>query len=95
MATVKLTELFKQNRFTSSDNQFKIRPVYINPDFVVCLRVDLQTLKLLKEDNKLMPEFHKADWDKKLSVLTKFKDERLQYFGIPFAHTATIVSSGI
>ena len=33
------------------------------------------------EDNKVMPEFHKADWDKKLSVLTKFKDERLQYFG--------------
>ena len=28
-----------------------------------------------------MPEFHKANWDKKLSVLTKFKDERLQYFG--------------
>ena len=33
------------------------------------------------EDNKLMPEFHKADWDKKLSVLGKIKDERLHYFG--------------
>ena len=33
------------------------------------------------EDNKLMPEFHTADWDKKLSVISKFKDERLQYFG--------------
>ena len=33
------------------------------------------------EDNKIMPEFHKADWNKKLSVLTKFKDERLQHFG--------------
>jgi exodeoxyribonuclease-1 len=33
------------------------------------------------EDNKMMPEFHKADWDKKLSVLGKIKDERLHYFG--------------
>ena len=33
------------------------------------------------EDNKIMPEFHIADWDKKLSVVSKFKDERLQYFG--------------
>ena len=34
-----------------------------------------------KEDNKIMPEFHSANWDKKLSVLSKFKDERLKYFG--------------
>ena len=33
------------------------------------------------EDNKIMPEFHTADWNKKLSVLSKFKDERFQYFG--------------
>jgi len=33
------------------------------------------------EDNKMMPEFHKAEWDKKFSVLSKFKDERLHYFG--------------
>ena len=33
------------------------------------------------EDNKIMPEFHTVDWDKKLSVIGKFKDERLQYFG--------------
>ena len=33
------------------------------------------------EDNKIMPEFHSANWDKKLSVLSKFKDERLKYFG--------------
>jgi exodeoxyribonuclease-1 len=33
------------------------------------------------EDNKIMPEFHTVNWDKKLSVLSKFKDERLQYFG--------------
>ena len=33
------------------------------------------------EDNKMMPEFHKAEWDKKFSILTKFKDERLHYFG--------------
>ena len=33
------------------------------------------------EDNKVMPEFHSAEWEKKLSVISKFKDERLQYFG--------------
>ena len=33
------------------------------------------------EDNKIMPEFHKAEWNKKLNVLSKFKDERLKYFG--------------
>jgi exodeoxyribonuclease-1 len=33
------------------------------------------------EDNKMMPEFHKTEWEKKLSVLAKFKDERLHYFG--------------
>ena len=33
------------------------------------------------EDNKIMPEFHTADWNKKLSIISKFKDERLKYFG--------------
>ena len=32
-------------------------------------------------DSKLMPDFHKADWKDKFSVLQKFKDERMQYFG--------------
>ena len=32
-------------------------------------------------DNKIMPEFHKADWKDKFSVLQKFQDERMQYFG--------------
>jgi len=31
--------------------------------------------------NKIMPEFLKADWKDKFSVLQKFKDERMQYFG--------------
>ena len=34
-----------------------------------------------KEDNAIMPAFHKADWKEKLLVLQKFKDERLRYFG--------------
>jgi exodeoxyribonuclease-1 len=33
------------------------------------------------EDNKIMPEFHKAEWNKKLVILSKFKDLRLNYFG--------------
>ena len=32
-------------------------------------------------DNKIMPEFHKADWKDKFSVLQKFRDKRMQYFG--------------
>ncbi len=33
------------------------------------------------QDNKIMPEFHKVEWDSKFSVIQKFKDERMQYFG--------------
>ena len=32
-------------------------------------------------DNKIMPEFHNADWKDKFSVIQKFKDKRMQYFG--------------
>ena len=28
-----------------------------------------------------MPDFHKGDWKDKFSVLQKFKDERMRYFG--------------
>ena len=35
----------------------------------------------LPEDSKIMPEFHKADWKDKYSVIQKFKDNRMQYFG--------------
>ena len=28
-----------------------------------------------------MTSFHKAEWDEKLSIVDKFKDERLHYFG--------------
>ena len=34
-----------------------------------------------KEDNAIMPEFHRAEWKDKFSVVQKFKDERFQYFG--------------
>ena len=34
-----------------------------------------------KEDNAIMPKFHKAEWKEKFLVLQKFKDERLKYFG--------------
>jgi hypothetical protein len=56
MATVKLTEVFKQNRFTSNNNTYKIRPVYVNPDFVICLREDKHTLDLLREHNDSLPD---------------------------------------
>ena len=31
--------------------------------------------------NNISPEFHKSEWEKKLSILSKFKDDRLKYFG--------------
>ena len=34
-----------------------------------------------KEDNAIMPSFHRAEWKEKFLVLQKFKDERLRYFG--------------
>ena len=34
-----------------------------------------------KEDNKIMTEFHSQNWDKRLPIISKFKDERLKYFG--------------
>ena len=34
-----------------------------------------------REDNAIMPSFHKAEWKEKFLVLQKFKDERLRYFG--------------
>ena len=33
-----------------------------------------------REDNAIMPTFHKADWKEKFLILQKFKDERLRYF---------------
>ncbi len=33
------------------------------------------------EDNKIMSEFHSVEWDKKLNIISKFKDDRLKYFG--------------
>ena len=33
------------------------------------------------EDNKIMSEFHSVSWDKKLPIISKFRDERLKYFG--------------
>ena len=32
-------------------------------------------------DNKLMPEFHKANWKDKYLLVQRFKDNRMQYFG--------------
>ena len=34
-----------------------------------------------REDNAIMPAFHKANWKEKFLILQKFKDERLRYFG--------------
>tara|TARA_B100000965_G_C19578774_1_gene752556 strand:- start:691 stop:2112 length:1422 start_codon:yes stop_codon:yes gene_type:complete len=33
------------------------------------------------DDNNVMQKFHNAGWEKKISVISEFKDERLKYFG--------------
>ena len=33
------------------------------------------------DDYKITPEFHKLEWKEKLPILSRFKDERLMYFG--------------
>jgi exodeoxyribonuclease-1 len=33
------------------------------------------------DDYKITPDFHKLEWEKKLPILSKIKDERLKYFG--------------
>ena len=35
----------------------------------------------LDYDTRIMPEFHRADWKDKYSVVQKFKDDRMKYFG--------------
>ena len=35
----------------------------------------------LPDDNRVMLKFHEVNWKDKFSVLQKFKDERMQYFG--------------
>jgi len=34
-----------------------------------------------EHDSKLMPKFHEASWKNKYSVVQRFKDHRMQYFG--------------
>ena len=40
MPTVKLTEVYTNNSFTSGDKKYELRQLYVNPDFVVSLRED-------------------------------------------------------
>ena len=50
MPTVKLTEVYTNNSFTSGDSKYELRQLYVNPDFVVSLREDsTTTVSLLNE----------------------------------------------
>ncbi len=65
--TIKLSEIKEKEQFKSQEDVYNEESIY--------------TKFTSSEDNRIMPEFHDASWDKKLSVITKFKDERLKYFG--------------
>ena len=50
MPTVKLTEVYTNNSFTSGDKKYELRQLYVNRDFVVSLREDNSTsVSLLNE----------------------------------------------
>jgi len=53
----------------------------LNSQIDIYAEESIYTKFALAEDNKIMPEFHKADWKDKFSVIQKFKDERMKYFG--------------
>ena len=67
VSTIKRLEFEEKEESKSQDDLYEEESIY--------------TKFTTTEDNKLMPEFHSVTWDKKLSVISKFKDERLKYFG--------------
>ena len=67
IVSIKRTEVEEKENFKSQEDLYNEESIY--------------TKFTTNEDNKVMPEFHQVDWSKKLSVISKFKDERLQYFG--------------
>ena len=67
ISTIKLLESEEKEQSKSQEDLYEEESIY--------------TKFTTAEDNKIMPEFHSVNWDKKLSIISKFKDERLKYFG--------------
>ena len=67
ISTIKRIEFEEKEQLKSQEDQHEEESIYSKFTTI--------------EDNKVMPEFHSVNWDKKLSVISKFKDERLKYFG--------------
>ena len=65
--TIKRSEIEEKEQTKSQEDLYNEESIY--------------TKFTTPEDNKLMPEFHNVDWEKKLNIISKFKDDRLKYFG--------------
>ena len=65
--TIKKSEIEEKEQTKSQEDLYNEESIY--------------TKFTTPEDNKLMPEFHNVDWEKKLNIISKFKDDRLKYFG--------------
>ena len=65
--TIKQSEAQEKEQTKSQEDLFNEESIY--------------TKFTSSEDNKIMPEFHNVDWEKKTQIISKFKDERLRYFG--------------
>ena len=67
ISTIKRLEIEEKEQSKSQEDLYEEESIY--------------TKFTTAEDNRVMPEFHSSDWDKKISVISKFKDNRLKYFG--------------
>ena len=63
----KILSLYNENTF--EDSQLDIYP-----------EESIYKKFIYNSDSILMKEFHRADWQNKLIIMDKFKDERLRYF---------------
>ena len=67
VSTIKAIEVQEKDQFKSQEDLYPEESIY--EKFTSA------------EDNNIMSKFHSVPWSEKLSILSKFKDKRLQYFG--------------
>lgn len=64
---VKLTEVCQKNTLTSSQNEYSLRDVFINPEHVVMIREDSR-LGQINESKSLLPNMDKSHKFTKLTI---------------------------
>ena len=79
--------LLERHNFISTNQEFKDKVLSCYNDIILDeAQLDIYAEESIYKkfvsntDNFLMKEFQKADWKNKLTIMDKFKDERLKYF---------------